>query len=92
MIAFLRLAVFGFIGLSVAYLLLSVYSRSVRREKLEKEWEADHAEGGDAGARDAHIEAGMREYERGLRRKLILLVYVIPIVVVLVTLYLVNAQ
>ncbi|WP_347311215.1 hypothetical protein [Defluviimonas sp. SAOS-178_SWC] len=92
MIAFLRLAVFGFIGLSVAYLLLSIYSRSVRREELEKEWDADNAEGGDADARDAYIEAGMRDYEHGLRRKLILLVYVIPIVVVLVTLYLVNAQ
>ena len=92
MIAFLRLAIFGFIGLSAAYLLLSIYSRSVRREALEKEWDADHAEGGDPAARDAYIEAGMREYERGLRRKLILLVYVIPIVVVLATLFLVNAQ
>lgn len=92
MIAFLRLAVFGFIGLSVAYLLLSVYSRSVRRETLEKQWDAGHAEGDDAAARDAYIEAGMRDYERGLRRKLILLVYVIPIVAVLVTLYLVNAH
>lgn len=92
MIAFLRLAVFGFIGLSVAYLLLSIYSRSVRREELEKQWDAGHAEGGDAGGRDAYIEAGMRDYRRSLRRKLILLVYVIPIVVVLVTLYLVNAH
>ncbi len=92
MIAFLRLAVFGFIGLSVAYLLLSIYSRPVRREALEKEWDADPAEGADAAARDAFVEAGMRDYEHGLRKKLILLVFVIPVIVVVVTLYLVNAE
>ena len=92
MIALIRLAVFGFIGLSVLYLLLSVYSRSVRRETLEKTWDADHAEGGDPAGRDAYIEAGMQEYQKGLRRKLIWLVYVIPMIVIAVTVYLVNYQ
>ena len=88
MIAIIRLAVFGFIGLSVVYLLVSVYSRSERREKLEKQYDAGDVE----GDRDAYIEAGMQEYRHGLRRKLILLVYVIPAVVVAVTVYLVNYQ
>ncbi len=90
MIAFLRLAVFGFIAMSVMYVALSIYSRSVRREELEKEWDADHPDGGDAEARDAHIEAGMQAYQGSLRRKLIWLVYVIPTIVVLVLLYLTN--
>ncbi|MCC0062494.1 MAG: hypothetical protein H6895_00145 [Defluviimonas sp.] len=90
MIAFLRLAVLGFIVLSVAYLLLSIYSRSVQREELEKGWDADHPDGGETAARDAHIEAGMKDYEKSLRRKLIVLVYVIPLVLMAVTLYLVN--
>jgi len=55
MIAFLRLAVFGFIGLSVVYVLMSIYSRSVRREELEKSWAADHPDGGDPDGRDAFI-------------------------------------
>ena len=90
MIALLRLLVFGFIGLTVVYFLVSIYSRSVRREKLEDRWDADHPEGGDPVARDAYIEAGMREYETGLRKKLIWLVYIIPMCALVVTIYLVN--
>ena len=45
MIAFARLMIFAFIGLSVLYLIVSAYSRSVRREKLEKHWDAEPHEG-----------------------------------------------
>lgn len=90
MIGLLRLAVFGFVALSVAYVLVSIYSRSVRREKLEKRWDANPPEGADEAARRTYIEEGMREYETGLRRRLIVLVYVIPVIVVLVLLYLTN--
>ena len=90
MIALLRLLVFGLIGLTAVYFLVSIYSRSVRREKLEDRWDADHPEGGDPVARDAYIEAGMREYETGLRKKLIWLVYIIPMCALVVTIYLVN--
>jgi hypothetical protein len=90
MIAFVRLAVFGLIFLTAAYFLVSIYSRSVRREKLEKRWDAEHGPGGDMAARDAYIEDGMRAYEKGLRKKLIVLVYVVPIVAVGVLIYLIN--
>ncbi|SPH24505.1 hypothetical protein DEA8626_03557 [Defluviimonas aquaemixtae] len=90
MIAFVRLAVFGFIAMTIMYVLLSIYSRSVERERLEKEWDANHGGGGDSAARDAYIEAGMRAYQGSLRRKLIWLVYVIPTVLVLVLVYLTN--
>lgn len=90
MIGFLRLAVIGFVGLSVAYLLLSIYSRSVRREELEKTWAADHPDGGDPDGREAYIETGMKDYEKSLRSKLIVLVYVIPLILMAVTMYLVN--
>jgi len=86
MIGLVYLVVFGLLGLSVVYLLVSVYSRSVRREKLEKRFDAGDGE----GDRDAYIEAGMKAYQHGLRRRLIWLVYIIPIVVVGVTIYLVN--
>ncbi len=85
-----RLVVFGFLGLTVIYFALAWYSRSVRREKLENEWDADHPEGGDAGARDAFIEKGMAEYHSSIRPKLILLVYVIPVVAVALLMYLIN--
>ncbi len=35
-----RLMVLGFVVLTVVYLVVSIYSRSVRREKLEKQWDA----------------------------------------------------
>ncbi len=90
MIAFLRLAVFGLIGMTVAYWLLRIYFHSTQREELEKEWDADHPGGGDPEARDAYIEAGMERYGRSLRAKLIWLVYVIPTVAVLLLLFLIN--
>lgn len=86
MIAMIRLAVFGFVGMTVMYFLLSIYSRSTRREELEKEWDA--AQG--PGERDAFIAAGMVAYEKGLRRKLVWLVYVIPTLAVLAAIYLLN--
>ena len=35
----LRLLFFGLIGLTITYFLVSVYSRSVRRERLEKRFD-----------------------------------------------------
>jgi Ca2+/Na+ antiporter len=89
MIAFVRLVVFGFIAMTIMYVLLSIYSRSVERERLEKEWDGDH-DGGETPARDAYIEAGMRDYEKSLRKKLIWLVYVVPTLAVLLLIYLTN--
>ena len=86
MIGAIRLAVFGFLFLAVSYLLVSIYSRSVRREKLEKKWDAEVRE----GDRDAYIAEGMREYETGFRKKLIILVIIVPILVVGGLLYAIN--
>jgi hypothetical protein len=88
MIAIIRLAVVGFILLSIAYLLISIYSRSVRREKLEKGWDANPPAGaGDAGADRPILRQGMRAYEHGLRKKLIWLVYIIPTIAIVVIVY-----
>lgn len=88
MIGILRSAFFGFIGLTVIYVLVAIYSRSVRREKLEKKYDA----GGIEGDRDTYIAEGMLAYEHGLKRRLLWLVYIIPTVVVVVTVYFVNYQ
>ncbi len=86
---FVGLIVFGYFGLSLIYFVVSAYSRSVRREKLEKQWDEDH-QGGDPDARNTYIEEGMAQYEHGFRKKLIVLVYVIPVVVIVTTLILTN--
>lgn len=85
-LGWLRLFVFGFVGLTVVYWLVSIYSRSVRREKLEKRFDA----GGVEGDRDTYIETGMADYEKGLRKRLIWLVYIIPMVAMGLTIYFVN--
>jgi hypothetical protein len=85
-LGWLRLIVFGFVGLTIVYWLVSIYSRSVRRETLEKRFDA----GGVEGDRDAYIEAGMADYERGLRKRLIWLVYIIPMAAMGLTIYFVN--
>ncbi|MFN3281732.1 MAG: hypothetical protein ACK40I_08710 [Tabrizicola sp.] len=92
MIAFLRITVFGVIGLSVVYLLLWIYARSVRREQLEKEWAADHPDGGDPDSRAAYVESGVEAYEAGLRRRLILFVFILPALAVAAILFVTNYQ
>lgn len=89
---FIRLIVLGFVGLSVVYFAISIFSRSIRREKLEKEWDANPPVEGDIVMRDAYIEDGMAEYESGFRKKLIVLVYVIPTIAVAVILFITNTD
>ena len=91
MLGILRILVVAFIGLTVVFLLVQVYSRSVRREKLEKAWDSDPArQGATPEARDAYIKAGMEAYEGGLRKRLIWLVYVLPFVSMAMIIYFVN--
>ncbi len=90
MIAFLRLAVIGFLVLTALYWLLWVYARSLRRESLEKRWDAAAAEGAAPGQRDAYIRDGMREHGRSLRRRLVLLVYGVPLALVAALIWLNN--
>ncbi|WP_430465073.1 hypothetical protein [Tabrizicola sp.] len=93
MIGLLRAGLLAFVLLTVVYLLVSIYSRSVRKERLEKEWDSNPDNlGAETSARDAYIRAGMEAYRHSLRRKLIVLVYIIPMAVVLATAYAVNHQ
>lgn len=88
--AFFRLVFFGFLALGVLYVCISLYSRSVRREKLEEEWDANPPEGATPETRASFIDDGMTVYESGLRKKLILLVFIVPPVVVGTIIYLIN--
>ena len=82
MIAILEGLVAGFVVLSLAYVLVSIYSRSLQRESLEKEFDTTFPPGsGDVTAdRDAYVSEGMTAYQHGLRRRLIGLIYVLPAV------------
>lgn len=86
MIGILRLGIFGLVGLTILYVLLSIYVRSLHREKLENEWAAQ----GEIGSRDDYVDAGMARFKASIRPKLLLLIYVIPVVVVGTMLYITN--
>lgn len=89
---FIKLVVFGFIGLSIIYLSIAIYSRSVRKERLEDRFDAENPDGGAPGARDAFVAKGMEAYNNSLRPKLIGLVYVVPTVVITAIVYTINAN
>jgi|TARA_B110000879_G_C11040468_1_gene458633 hypothetical protein len=86
MAALARLMVVGFIVLSVIYVCLSLYSRAVRKGKLRAEW----SEGPQEQSLDEFLDEGLAEYDTSLRRRLILGVYVIPVILVSVVIYLTN--
>lgn len=83
-----RLFVVAMVVLTVVRLVVAVYARSVERERLEKAWDA----GGIPGTREAFVRAGMEAYRKSLRRKLLWLVYILPMAVVLGTAYVANTQ
>ena len=85
-LALARLIVVGFVVLTVIYLSLSFYSRSVRRGKLRRKWDEDIRR----GDRDAYVRRGLKIYDRSLRRKLLWGVYIVPVVTIAVVIYLVN--
>jgi hypothetical protein len=87
----LRLAFFMYVGLTIIYFVTSIYSRSVRREKLEKEWDTDPArEGVPEAERSAFIAAGMQAYDKGLKKRLLWLIYILPTIGFLATIYFIN--
>ena len=84
--ALVRLLFIAFVVLSIIYLSLSLYSRSRARARLEAEYDA-----GDFDIpREAYVRAGLVEYDGSLRRKLILGVYIVPMSLVCLIIYLVN--
>ncbi len=83
---FFRIIALAFVALSVIYVSISFYSRAVRRDKLQRAWLEDGAQ----GDRDAYVREGLAEYDVSFRRRLILGVYVVPMVIVGTIVYLVN--
>jgi len=82
----LRLIIIGFVILTIIYVGLSIYSRRVRRGKLYQKWQ----DGPRLVDRDSFVQRGLRRYDGSIRRKLLLGVYVIPVSVVIVIIYLTN--
>ena len=86
MLALAKLILIGGAILTVLYIALSIWSRRTRRSKLEVEWLVS----GRPGDEDEFVDAGLKEYDGSVRRKLILGVYVVPIAVIATIVYWTN--
>ncbi len=86
MFAAIRLFIIAFVILTLVYIYLSIRQRWRCKRALEVEYDA----GGDLGDRDTYIDNGLKEYESSLKRKLILGVYVVPMLIVVVMIYVTN--
>lgn len=84
----IRLWVMALIGLTVLYFLVGIYWRSLRREALEKRFDA----GGIEGDRAEYIETGMAAYEKGLKKRLLWLIYILPTIAFVAVVYILNFQ
>ena len=87
MFALARLLVVGFVVCTLVYICLSLYSRSVRRDKLETEWREGDTEGANI---EEYVQKGLKDYDGSLRRKLTLGVYVVPFCIVSFIIYATN--
>ena len=83
---FLRIGFFAFVILTLFYWALSWYFRSLARGGLEQEWDENVRE----GDRSEWIDKGMAEYDSSLKKKLVMAVYVIPVIVIVALVYLTN--
>ncbi|MFB2531220.1 hypothetical protein ACEYYB_03620 [Paracoccus sp. p4-l81] len=88
--ALIRLFVFGFLVLSVIYVLTFFWLRSLRRERLENDWDQGRALPLDGEGREGYIARGMAGLGRSLAVRLLWLIYVLPLIAMGAIIYLVN--
>lgn len=86
MIAAIRLFIIAFVILTAVYIYLSIRQRWRTRRALEDEFD----QGGIDGDKDTFVEEGLKDYQESLRRKLILGVYIVPLIIVTVMIYVTN--
>ncbi|SFI97690.1 hypothetical protein [Jannaschia pohangensis] len=86
MLGLLRLVVVLLVVLTVVYWCMVFWFRAGERDRLEAEWETEKP----PLPRHTFVDIGMAEYKRSLRRKLLWGVYVVPITLICLLVYLVN--
>jgi len=91
MMAFVRLLFFVLLLELIFYALISIYLRSLQREKLEAEWDRRHP--GRAGAnpeRREFVRRAMVGFGKTLRARLVGLVLILPLVAIAIIVITVN--
>ncbi len=93
MIALFRLIVLVFLLEAMFYLLLRIYIRSLRRERLEEIWDERHPDmAGNNDLRDEFVRKAMVGFDRSLKSRLLWLVFILPTLAIMAIVYWVNWQ
>ncbi len=87
MLVMLRFLLPLLVALTVIYIAVSIYSRLRRRRKLAQRWDSKDVLTVD---RETFIRRGLERYDRSFRRKLILGVYIVPLTVIAIIVYVTN--
>lgn len=88
MIGWIRNAVIIFLILSVIYAILSLVARIRNKDRLN----ADYEDSDKTLSKSEYVAEGLDELTKTTRRKLMLRVYIVPIVIAAILVYLANAS
>lgn len=77
-----------FVLLSIVYVVLSLRARFIQRAKLDAEYTAPEKSKDIAISKEEYIAKGMQKYGKSYRPKLIFGVYLVPIAIMAVLIYL----
>lgn len=86
MIVLLRFLVVMLIAQTIVYLCILAFARAQRRARLAEEWAAQDVDRDEA----AFVARGMEAYEASLRRRMLYGIYVVPLALVMVLVYVTN--
>ena len=93
MLALFRLIVLVLLLEAMFYLLLRIYIRSLRREKLEEIWAERHPDAPrDSPSRAEFVRKAMVGFDKTLKSRLLWLVFIIPTLAIMGIVYWVNWQ
>lgn len=90
MIIWIRNIVVIFVLLSIAYAVLSIKARMTQRAKLDAEFTAPDKSKDIAVSKEEYIATGMKKYGKSYRPKLIFGVYLVPLAIMALLIYLVQ--
>lgn len=88
----LRAIILWVLVLPLVHWVVAIYFRSLRREALERDYDKGGDNGVESGTREDFIAAGMAAYEGSLKARIVVLVYIIPILAVVAIAWAVNAN
>ncbi|MEL7013727.1 MAG: hypothetical protein AAFO72_10665 [Pseudomonadota bacterium] len=86
---FVRLLILALVVSTVVYFSVAWFLRSTRRERLEKEWDADNP-GGDPAERRRDVEEGVQAFTQSFAYRALWLIYILPVLAIGYTLAMTN--